>query len=121
MAEFFGDIEKLTINNDNFRKVVGTTSNMQLVLMSLEPNQEIGLEIHPITTQFFRIEQGIGKATVGNELYNIHDGSALIVPPNTQHNIINTSSTDKLKLYTIYTPPMHAKECKQISKSDIEC
>jgi mannose-6-phosphate isomerase-like protein (cupin superfamily) len=121
MAEFFGDIEKLTLKNDNYRKVVGTTTNMQLVLMSLEPLQEIGFEIHQHTTQFFRIEQGHGKAIVGTESYILHDGSALVVPPNTRHNIINTSDTDKLKLYTIYTPPEHEKECIQKLKTDKEC
>jgi mannose-6-phosphate isomerase-like protein (cupin superfamily) len=132
MAEYSGDIEKQTIRNNNYRKVIGTTNNMQLVLMSLEPGEEIGFETHPHSSQFFRIEQGQAKAIISerssttlqgmkDKSYELNNGSALMVPPNTKHNIINVSATEKLKLYTIYTPPIHKKKCVQKLKSTPEC
>lgn len=104
---YHDDIEYVTKHNTSYRKVLATTPNMQLVIMSLEPGEEIGLEIHPYITQFFRIEQGNGIAIINNLEYELRDGVALIVPLNTEHNIINTSKTERLKLYTIYSPPNH--------------
>ena len=98
----------MTKRNNNYRKVVYTTKNLQLVLMSLKPREEIGMEKHPRTTQFIRIEQGKGVAIIGKRKYNLSDGSALIIPPNKRHNIINTGK-NKLSLYTLYSPPEHQK------------
>ncbi len=108
MATYYDDIEYATLHNNNYRKVVNTIpDSMQLVLMSLLPGEEIGMEVHPHTTQFFRIEKGMGIADIGGKLYILNDGISIIVPPGVYHNIRNISGTEKLKLYTIYTPPEH--------------
>lgn len=100
-------IEKSTIDNNNFRKVEYTTTGLQLVLMSLLPGQDIGLEIHEENDQFFRFEKGEGKVIIGESEYEVVDGDVVIVPKGIQHNVINTSETESLKLYTIYTPAHH--------------
>lgn len=104
---FHDNIERLTVENKNYREVLYTTPHMQLVLMALRPLEEIGLEVHPDTTQFFRFESGKGIAIINGVEYTIKPGDALVVPPKTTHNIINTSATKLLKLYTIYSPPHH--------------
>ena len=104
---FHGNISTITEDNIYFRRVLATTPNMQLVIMSLKPGESIGSEVHPYITQFFRIEQGEGLAIIENNIIKLTDGSAIIVPLNTKHNIINTSKTTSLKLYTIYSPPNH--------------
>ncbi|HOI59910.1 MAG TPA: cupin domain-containing protein [Candidatus Pacearchaeota archaeon] len=101
------NIEKDTLENENFRKVIYTAENMQLVLMSIEPNDDIGEEVHDDVDQFIRVEAGNGKAVLDGEEYEIMDGSSVIIPAGTNHNIINTSSNESLKLYTIYAPPEH--------------
>ena len=116
---FKGNIEKLTINNNYYRNVLYTVPNsFQLVVMSLKPLEDIGIEKHPHTTQFFRIEEGVGIAKVGNKYYHLKNGDTLIVPPNTYHNIINSSDKKSLKLYTIYTPPEHSPNTKEQNKED---
>lgn len=108
MSEIFvDDIEKLTLKNNNYRKVINTTKKSQLVLMSLKPLEEIGMEVHKTKDQFLRIEQGTGVAILNGKKYKLKDGSAVVVPAGTNHNIINLSKTNKMKLYTIYTPPEH--------------
>lgn len=108
MTGYVVNIEELTLKNSYFRQVLFTASHSQLVLMCLKPGEEIGTEIHDNVDQFFRIEQGEGKIVFGEtEEYPVKDGSAIVVPAGTQHNIINTSSTADLKLYTIYSPPNH--------------
>lgn len=107
ISVYHDNISDVTENNNYFRKVLATTPNMQLVAMSLKPGEDIGYEIHPYITQFFRIEEGEGVAIVNGVAYDLHKDIALIVPLNTEHNIINTSNTKPLKLYTIYTPPNH--------------
>ncbi len=105
------NIEEDTLINNNFRKVLYTSPNpngMQLVVMSLNPRQNIGYEIHPHTDQFIRIEQGNAITILGNERYEATDGDAFIVPAGTYHDVINVSSTKSLKLYTVYTPPNHS-------------
>jgi len=104
--DFKGNIEKITLNNNYFRKVVYTNSLQQLVVMSV--NTEIGEEIHKTTSQFIRIEQGKGIAYIGNNKYYLKEGDAIIIPKNTIHNVINTGETP-LKLYTIYSPAHHPK------------
>ena len=107
MKGFNANIEKETLENKNFRKVLYTAKHSQLVLMSLKPNEEIGMETHPDNDQFFRFEKGQGKCIIDGNEYVLGDGSVMIVPAGAQHNIINTSSADDLKLYTIYSPAHH--------------
>lgn len=107
MAGYIGKIEQLTLNNTYFRQVLFTGPNSQLVVMCLKPSEEIGLEVHPKVDQFFRFERGQGKVVMNGEEHLVTDGDAAVVPAGTEHNIINTSTTDELKLYTIYTPPNH--------------
>ncbi len=104
---FFGDIEKLTLENTNFRKILYTAEHLQLVVMSLLPSEDIGLETHPDNDQFLRFERGDGKVIINDKKYLVHDGDVVIVPAGSEHNVINTSSEHPLKLYTIYTPPHH--------------
>jgi mannose-6-phosphate isomerase-like protein (cupin superfamily) len=114
---FHTNIEKDTLENINYRKVINTSNNIQLVLMSLKPNEEIGKEVHNNIDQFFRIEQGTAKVIVNNQEIILKDGSALVVPKGTIHNIINIGNND-LKLYTIYSPPNHPKNTIQTNKQD---
>jgi len=102
-----GNLESLTLTNDNFRHVLYTAKHCQLVLMSLRPNEEIGLEVHNEGDQFFRFERGTGKVIIDETEYEVVGGDGVIVPQGAKHNVINTSSTDELKLYTIYAPPHH--------------
>ena len=104
--EFKGNIEKLTINNRFYRKVVNTTKQSQLVLMNLSPGQDIGAEIHSSTTQFIRVEEGTGRAIIGSKTYNLKDGDAVVIPSGKRHNII--AGRNGLKLYTIYSPAEHS-------------
>ncbi len=103
----FGDIEDLTLRNNNYRKVISTGKYQQLVLMSLKPLQEIGLEKHNHTDQFIRIEKGVALAQVGDEKKVIRGGDFIHVTAGTIHNVTNLSKTKDLKLYTIYSPPHH--------------
>jgi len=107
MKGFFANIEKETLENENFRKVLYTSKHSQLVLMSLRPKEEIGMEVHPENDQFFRFEKGLGKVIIDGNEYQVSDGSAIVVPAGAQHNVINLSETDSLKLYTIYSPAHH--------------
>ncbi len=106
MKGYIKNIEKETIENDNFRKVLYTGNYSQLVVMSLEPKQDIGDEIHGLD-QFIRIEQGEGMAIFDGVETKIEDNFAIIIPAGTKHNIINTSDKEKMKLYSIYSPPGH--------------
>ena len=99
-------LAKGALNNDNYRYVVHTTPNMQLVLMSLNPKEDIPLEVHEDTSQFFYIQKGTIDIKVGNEVYRLHSGDSIIVPPNTPHYVVN-NSMDVVKLFTIYSPPEH--------------
>ena len=107
MTGYVGNIEELTLANSDFRQVLFTGAHSQLVLMSLLPKEEIGMEVHSDVDQFFRVERGQGKVIMNGEESVISDGIAIVVPAGTQHNLINTSETESLKLYTIYTPPQH--------------
>jgi mannose-6-phosphate isomerase-like protein (cupin superfamily) len=101
------DIETETVKNNDFRRVLYTGKFSQLVLMSLKPGEEIGEEVHDDVDQFFRFEEGEGKVVIDETEYKVKDGSAVVVPNSTKHNVINTSKTANLKLYTIYSPPEH--------------
>ncbi len=115
---FVGKIEDQTLNNTNFRQVIFTGKHSQLVLMSLTPGEEIGMEVHPNVDQFFRIELGQAKIIMNGEEHVLSDGFAAIVPAGTEHNVINASQTEDLKLYTIYSPPNHPEGT--IHKTKIE-
>jgi len=101
------DIEKETLDNKNFRKVLFTTKNDQLVVMSVKPNDDIGLETHEDGSQFIRIESGQGKAIISGREFPLKDGTAFVIPAGSEHNVINTSSKEDLKLYAVYSPPNH--------------
>ena len=105
MKGYNTNIEKVTKENTDFRRVLYTSKNSQLVLMSIKPGEEIGMEVHGLD-QFLRFEQGEGKAVLDGVESSVEDGSAVVVPAGTQHNFINTGDVD-LKLYTIYSPPNH--------------
>ena len=104
------DLELSTLNNTLFRRVISTNEHSQLVLMSILPNHDIGMEMHPDNDQFIRIEEGEGYARLGNKYHQIHDGVSITVPAGTYHNIVNTSPDYDLKLYTIYSPPLHEED-----------
>jgi mannose-6-phosphate isomerase-like protein (cupin superfamily) len=104
---YIDNIEKLTEKNKNYRKVLYTTPNTQLVLMSLKPQEEIGTETHTDTTQFLRIEEGRGVAIVNGITTPIGPGSAVIIAPGMEHNIVNKSATNRMQIYTLYSPPHH--------------
>lgn len=114
------NIEKLTLENENFRKVLYTAQHCQLVLMCLRPGEEIGMEVHIDNDQFFRFEKGQGKCIIDGNEYAVGDGVAVIVPSGAQHNIINTSQTEVLKLYTIYSPAHHQDKVVRATKAEAE-
>lgn len=120
MKGFQSNIEKETLENENFRKVLYTGKHSQLVLMCLEPKEEIGVEIHTDNDQFFRFEKGQGKCLIDGNEYTVTDGTAIIVPKGAEHNIINTSDTEKLKLYTIYSPAHHKDGVVRKTKKEAE-
>jgi len=120
MKGFNTNIEEDTLANNNFRKVLYTGKHSQLVLMCLKPKQEIGLEIHTDNDQFFRIENGQGKCIIDSNEYELGDGSAIVVPAGANHNVINTSETEELKLYTIYSPAHHKDGIVRTTKEDAE-
>jgi mannose-6-phosphate isomerase-like protein (cupin superfamily) len=107
MKLFHANIEKEAEQNDFFRKVLFTGQHCQVVLMCLNPKEEIGMEVHKTIDQFFRIESGIGLAIIDDVEYELSPGIGLVVPAGSNHNIINTSETEKMKLYTIYSPANH--------------
>jgi mannose-6-phosphate isomerase-like protein (cupin superfamily) len=106
MAGYVTDIEEKTESNEFFRQVLFTGKHSQLVVMALQPGEDIGVEVHPNVDQFFRIEEGHGKVVINGEESQIKDGTAVVVPAGAEHNIINTGD-EPLKLYTIYSPPNH--------------
>lgn len=117
MKGYVGNIEDATKENKNFRKVLYTAKNSQLVVMSLKPKEDIGEEVHELD-QFIRIEEGIGKAVLDGVEYDVKDDFAIVVPAGAMHNIINTSETEKMKLYTVYSPPEHRHDVVHVTKQD---
>ncbi len=107
MAGYLTNIERKSLENDCFREVLFTGPHSQLVVMSLAPGEDIGLETHDDVDQFIRVEAGRGKAVLNGEEHDLEDGSAVVIPAGTRHNIINGSPDEPLKLYTIYSPPEH--------------
>ena len=107
MKGFVAHLEKETLKNADFRHVLYTGKNSQLVLMSLKPGEEIGEEVHEDHDQFFRFENGEGKVVIDGAEHIVKDGSGAIVPAGARHNVVNTSKRANLRLYTIYSPPEH--------------
>jgi mannose-6-phosphate isomerase-like protein (cupin superfamily) len=124
---FHSNIEKDTLQNDDFRKVLYTGEHLQLVLMILKPGEEIGEETHETIDQFFRFEEGKGKCIINGNSYNVTNGDVIIIPFGSKHNIINVDKKASLKMYTIYTPPNHkdgvtfeTKEAAEKSKEEFD-
>jgi len=121
MAAYVGPIEKISVKNKYFRRVLYTGKHLQLVAMSLQPKEEIGNEMHKGVDQFFRIEEGRAKFVFGaKEVHLVAAGGAVVVPAGTYHNVINTSLTKPLKLYTVYTPPQHPDGTVHKTKTEAE-
>lgn len=119
MKGYVENIEKASLENEDFRRVLYTGPNSQLVLMSLKPEEEIGMEVHTLD-QFFRVENGVGKTILNGVEHEIEDGSAIVIPAGTEHNIINTSTDKKMKLYTIYSPANHKDQVIHHTKEEAE-
>lgn len=119
MKGFIGDIEDRTEQNSDFRRVLYTGPHMQLVLMSLDPGEEIGEEVHESTDQFFRVEAGKGEVTIDGVTKRIDSDMAILVPAGARHNVRNTGFRP-LKLYTLYGPPQHADGTVQHTRADAE-
>ena len=119
MKGYIADIEALTEDNANFRKVLYTGKHLQLVLMALKPGEDIGAEIHTTHDQFFRVEKGKGEIIIDGKTTSIKSGFAMIVPAGAKHNVINTG--DKLlRLYTLYAPPEHVDGVIALTRADAE-
>jgi len=120
MKGFKSDIKEEALKNENFRKVLYTSKNLQLVLMTLKPGEEIGAEIHVNSDQFFRFESGKGKCIINENEYNVESGDVVIVPAGSKHNVINTDAVKELKMYTIYAIPQHKDGIIRATKKDAE-
>ncbi len=118
MNGYITNIEQLSIENENFRKVLYTDKNSQLVLMSLNAGEDIGMEVHDVD-QFFRVEKGNGTAILNGTSHDIGDGSVIVIPAGTEHNIINSGS-ESMKLYTLYMPPHHKDGVVHATKAEAE-
>ena len=116
---FVADIENLTDANSNFRRVLYTGKNLQLVLMTLKPGEEIGEEVHADSDQFFRLEEGNGEVRINGEPTKIKNGDVVLVPAGARHNVINTGS-EPLRLYTLYAPPQHRDGTVHTTKAEAE-
>ena len=117
MKGYHDDIEQQTVGNSDFRRVLYTGHHLQLVLMTLQPGEEIGAEIHDDRDQFFRFEEGNGQVDIDDNTYDVEDGSGVIVPSGARHNVRNTGD-QPLKLYTLYGPPEHIDRLVEASKAD---
>ncbi|MGE5458519.1 MAG: cupin domain-containing protein [Methanococcaceae archaeon] len=120
MKGFKSNIEKDTLKNENFRKVLYSGNHLQVVLMSLKPGEDIGLETHPDTDQFFRFEGGNGKCIIDGNEYKVENGDAIVIPAGSEHNVINTDAMKEFKMYTIYGPPNHKDHLINVTKKDAE-
>ncbi|MGV3722882.1 MAG: cupin domain-containing protein [Actinomycetota bacterium] len=120
MPGYVANIEEKSLENQYFREVLFTAPHSQLVVMSLRPGEDIGMETHEGIDQFIRIEAGEGKAVLNGQEHSLADGSAVVIPAGTQHNIINTSQSQALKLYTLYTPPEHPDGAVHKTKAEAQ-
>lgn len=118
MDGYVTNIERDTIANDDYRRVLYTGSHTQLVLMTLQPGDEIGEETHEEHDQFIRVETGAGVAVLSGERYALTDGSAVVIPAGVRHNVVNESHDAPLRLYTLYSPPEHPDGTVQHTKAD---
>jgi len=114
--KYYENIHEITLENENYRKVLCTTENMQLVVMCLKPQEETGIEQHVETSQFIKIISGSGKITIDGIDKSLTEGVVVIIHPDTLHNIINTNEDESLKLFTIYSPPLHPEGLVQPEK-----
>ena len=119
MKGFKSNIEKDTLENENFRKVLYTGKHIQLVLMTLKVGEDIGSEIHTGNDQFFRFESGSGKCVIDSNEYQVKEGDVIVVPAGARHNVINEGA-DELKMYTLYGPPNHQDGTIRNTKEDAE-
>lgn len=119
ITPYVKNIEQQTLENTNFRKEIFTGEHLQITVMSIPVGGEIGAEVHPTTDQFLRIEQGTGKAVIGDQEYEVADDFAITIPAGMNHNVINTGDVD-MKLYSIYTPPKHPKGTVHVTKADAD-
>lgn len=120
MKGYVQNIQKLVNDNEDFRHVVYTSKHSQLVLMTLQPGEEIGLEVHDENDQYFRFESGEGRVVIDGNEYAVAAGFVALVPAGSQHNIINTSQSDTLRLLTMYMPPHHKDGIVRASKQEAE-
>lgn len=120
MAGYSIDIEKKSIENGYFREVLFTAPNLQLVVMSLKPGEEIGMETHEKGDQFFRVEAGQGQAILDGEVTELSDGMIVVIPEGVEHNIVNTSADQDLKVYTLYSPPEHRDGVTHKTKAEAD-
>lgn len=118
MAGYVTNIERDTLENEDYRRVLFTGPNTQLVLMTLRPGEEIGLETHRGHDQFIRVETGSGYVELNGTRHEIADGSAVVIPSGAKHNVVNTSKNEALRLYTLYSPPEHPEGTVQHTKAD---
>lgn len=119
MNGYVANIEEESLKNENFRTVLYTDERLQLVVMNLQPNEDIGEEVHTLD-QFIRVEKGEGKSVLDGEARALSDGFAVIIPAGIRHNIVNTSSVNPLKLYTLYAPPNHKRGTVHKTKADAD-
>ncbi|HEX5513233.1 MAG TPA: cupin domain-containing protein [Gammaproteobacteria bacterium] len=112
------NIEKKTLENENYREVLFTGPRIQLVVMKLEPGEEIGMETHEDGDQFIRVETGDGEAILNGKQIELSDGVVVVIPAGVEHNVINTSETEALRLYVIYSPPEHPDGTVQRTKPE---
>ena len=120
MSGYSTNIEKKTLENTNFREVLHTAPHSQLVVMTLQPGEEIGMERHGDGDQFIRVESGQGEAIMDGERHALSDGTAVVIPAGAEHNVINTSATEPLRLYTVYSPPQHPDGTVNRTKQEAE-
>lgn len=118
MKGYVTNIERDTLGNDDYRRVLFTGENLQLVLMTLQPGEEIGLEVHEDHDQFIRIEGGSGEALLDGAKHTLSDGMIVLIPAGVEHNVVNTSSGEPLRLYTLYSPPEHKDGTVHRTKSE---
>lgn len=118
MSGYSINLEEKTLNNQNFREVLYTAAHSQLVVMSIAPGDDIGMETHEEHDQFIRVEKGVGQAIIGESTYDLSDGVAIVVPAGQRHNVINASNTETLQLYTVYSPAEHPEGKIHPTKQD---
>lgn len=120
MSGYSINIEQKTLESNNFREVLYTTKRSQLVIMTLQPGEEIGMEHHTGHDQFIRVEEGEGYAVLDGEKHQLEDGVAVVIPAGTEHNVVNTSKTEPLRLYSLYMPPEHPDGIVHATKAEAD-